>query len=477
MESIRIQNLRSLKDTGEIKIKPITILVGGNSSGKSTFLRTFPMFKQSFMHDTLGTLSLYGDIIDFGEFNESLSRFAENEEISFEIKFSNKYNNFIHNLKYNRITRHQPLREKLEELFSGNKENNYFLKFDIISKGEITSTKEFEIHINDQKIKGQFNQNNLAKLKINGQDFSSRCNNFKFQKIGKIFPLARINYDDDLKSCDCSNTTSSINETLFSIITEIFEFFNNFFEASANSVEYTAPLRATAERYYRLQDFPIDKIDMRGRNVPSFIKGLSDKEAEKFRKWTLETFSFCIAAEIIKGHTSLVMYNKENEVLDDEIKGINIADKGFGFSQILPIICQLWILNFQNKRSRNLRYFTRPNIRETIYTIEQPELHLHPKLQSKLVEVIANTVKKGKVKFIIETHSPSIINAFGDIIYEENKEEYNKNSNSTKIKLKDNINVVLFSKESENHPSDIMTTEFDEEGALKEWPYGFFNHK
>ena len=46
MQSIEIKNLRSLKDTGRVELKPITLLVGANSSGKSTFLRTFPLLKQ-----------------------------------------------------------------------------------------------------------------------------------------------------------------------------------------------------------------------------------------------------------------------------------------------------------------------------------------------------------------------------------------------------------------------------------------------
>lgn len=48
MDSIRIKNLRSLRDTEKISIKKLNILVGSNSSGKSTFLRVFPLLKQSF---------------------------------------------------------------------------------------------------------------------------------------------------------------------------------------------------------------------------------------------------------------------------------------------------------------------------------------------------------------------------------------------------------------------------------------------
>jgi AAA15 family ATPase/GTPase len=47
LEAFGVKNLRCLIDTGQIPIKPITILVGRNSSGKSTFLRAFPLLRQS----------------------------------------------------------------------------------------------------------------------------------------------------------------------------------------------------------------------------------------------------------------------------------------------------------------------------------------------------------------------------------------------------------------------------------------------
>jgi AAA15 family ATPase/GTPase len=43
MDAIRLKNLRSLEDTGFIDLKPITFLLGSNSSGKSTFLRSLPL--------------------------------------------------------------------------------------------------------------------------------------------------------------------------------------------------------------------------------------------------------------------------------------------------------------------------------------------------------------------------------------------------------------------------------------------------
>lgn len=45
MEKIQIKNFRSIKDSGAIEIKPITVLLGKNSCGKSSFLRISPLLK------------------------------------------------------------------------------------------------------------------------------------------------------------------------------------------------------------------------------------------------------------------------------------------------------------------------------------------------------------------------------------------------------------------------------------------------
>ena len=44
MDSIRVQNLRSLVDTGDIELKPITLLVGQNDSGRVRFFAHFLCF-------------------------------------------------------------------------------------------------------------------------------------------------------------------------------------------------------------------------------------------------------------------------------------------------------------------------------------------------------------------------------------------------------------------------------------------------
>lgn len=85
---IRIQNLRSLLDTGFIEIKPLTILLGANSSGKSTFLRSFPLFTQSVSKSLREPISWFDDAyVDFGDYDTAKSKLApEGEGIMFSYK-------------------------------------------------------------------------------------------------------------------------------------------------------------------------------------------------------------------------------------------------------------------------------------------------------------------------------------------------------------------------------------------------------
>ena len=47
MEYIRLENFRCFEDTGKVYLAPLMLLVGANSSGKSSFLKQFPLIKQS----------------------------------------------------------------------------------------------------------------------------------------------------------------------------------------------------------------------------------------------------------------------------------------------------------------------------------------------------------------------------------------------------------------------------------------------
>ena len=69
--------------------------------------------------------------------------------------------------------------------------------------------------------------------------------------------------------------------------------------------------------------------------------------------------------------------------------------------------------------------------------------------------------KDEDVRFIIETHSETIINKIGSLIH------------SSKLE-KEKVNVVLFNAKEEGLQNYVEQASFDEKGYLNNWPIGFF---
>lgn len=74
-----------------------------------------------------------------------------------------------------------------------------------------------------------------------------------------------------------------------------------------------------------------------------------------------------------------------------------INDLGLGSNQLLPIILAIAAEKFSGKKE------------EIFFIIEEPEANLHPALQSKLADFLAETIKTSSIKIIVETHSEYLI--------------------------------------------------------------------
>lgn len=124
---------------------------------------------------------------------------------------------------------------------------------------------------------------------------------------------------------------------------------------------------------------------------------------------------------------------------------VNVAlpDVGFGISQLLPFIVQSLV---SNKR---------------IISIEQPEVHVHPRLQADLGDLLAAAIKKPRQnRFIIETHSEHLILRLQRLVYEKRLDP-------------EDVSVIYVSRGPEGAKAERL--HLDEEGDfIDEWPDGFF---
>lgn len=525
LDAIRLINLRSFEDSKFISLKPITILVGKNSSGKSTFLRTFPLLRQSVESKTKGPILWYGSYVDFGAFSEAKSTLTNQETISFA---------FSLNLPPHTLNQGSPLRNSLRRVKLSNKDISANVKISVSNNKGATVFDSVEIEIERRKIYIKYNTADRCTVKITSENNFELIDSSLFYSPSNLIPpllqkvkeqffilgennqpesrtitrITRLEPYEWLKSTAYPalkdyfyRTTRS--ETILSgiqklVITNDDSFFNtlvhnvyrdnqyflnkhamlndevnailmdyvialnanNIIETinrvlinSFKNTKYIAPLRSTAERYYRYQDLQVDEIDHTGSNLAMLLNSLTETERESFSAWTMKHFDFSVKAEESGLHYAIKIKAKDSRL------EYNINDMGFGYSQILPIITSIWL----ETNKKNARSITK----EITFAIEQPELHLHPEFQAKLAKLFVTTINLAKenniqLRFVFETHSKTMIDAIGECV------ELNQ------IK-QDDVNVVIFDKASIEDKTDVKVSYFDEDGFLVNWPIGFFS--
>ncbi|MBP2143391.1 putative ATPase [Methanococcus voltae] len=512
MESLRIKNLRCFEDTEEIQLNKLNIFLGTNSSGKSSILRTFPLMKQSIEKKTSEPILWYGDYVDFGNFENSLHD-KDNEEISFEYGFD--YYTITQNMnrmpyvRYSNKLRNPYIDKNLKVYFTITVNSNQitsmsikineFESLFILSKKDISLKEEFKRIRYSSKINPKLKS--LEKWTINGKEVKFKeANSFIEFEGTEIFSAPELYHnviqkmhnilsDTDMKDYifESEILTKLLNYIRWDQLTNIDSSIKSFLKDSEiklsdqnrirlkkyitlyltvqiinticyimkkefTNLDYIYPLRANAQRYYRRSGISIDQIDPEGINVPLFLDKFDEKTSYAFENWTKKKFGIEFKIRPNNDYLSVMIKEGNNE--------INLIDSGFGYSQILPILLILW--NAKNDKNKILN--GRRSIK-TIFAMEQPELHLHPAMQSKMLKTMVDLLKESKnsphnIKFILETHSENIINSLSYMI----KANYLD---------PEWVNIYIFEKEdSKSTPKKV---EFTKDGMLnKRWPIGFF---
>ncbi len=121
---------------------------------------------------------------------------------------------------------------------------------------------------------------------------------------------------------------------------------------------------------------------------------------------------------------------------------VNIADVGFGISQVLPVVVALLV--------------AKPG--QLVY-IEQPEIHLHPRAQVNLARMLADAAKRG-VRVVIETHSARLLLALQTLVAEGEL-------------APELVKLHWFSRSSETGMTKITSGGIDEMGSFDDWPEDF----
>ena len=121
---------------------------------------------------------------------------------------------------------------------------------------------------------------------------------------------------------------------------------------------------------------------------------------------------------------------------------VRLTDVGFGVSQVLPVLI--------------LCYYAPEG---SILILEQPEAHLHPKVQADLADVLIDVVKNRNVQIILESHSEHLLLRLMRRIAEE------------QISVD---KTAFYACQIDNGTSAIEPLKMDEYGNISNWPQNFF---
>jgi predicted ATPase len=220
------------------------------------------------------------------------------------------------------------------------------------------------------------------------------------------------------------------------------------FEQAFSRVSYLGPLRDFPKRFYTWSGAAPSNVGKQGENTIAALLAarvggnkVGDTPLEEYIALQLKQLGLIdsFRLEELREGTNIfrVLVRRTPESPE-----VSLTDVGFGVSQVLPVLV--------------LCYYVPEG---STVILEQPELHLHPSVQSGLADVFIDAYKKRGVQIIIESHSEHLLRRLQRRIAEE------------QIETKD---VNLYFCSLEHGESKLEALQLDEYGQIHNYPKDFF---
>lgn len=451
---LNINNFRNF-DNQDLRFSRVNILIGENSGGKSSLLKFLLALKQTIDSPLESNLKLRGDHTDLGNYQEVVKDKIKTKKISFGFSDTKNYYEYI--LKF--INKFE--KEDVDT------ENKVIVKLlNHISQSEFETSIKFTVSSllnNHKSISTIISNNAIGRIIIH----SKKIEMYDTQRELSSTILVKFkNLEIELKNCitfkegfftlfdgEIRKKILSLDienplEVYYKIIYLLM--FQNYCMEYIDGIRFVNPIGNSPKRLYFQED---KKSNYKLIDIEKFINILGDpslSQKEFNKKITLlnEVIKKSGIAEEVE-----IVKNKELPVLALNVKTkgfwANITDVGYGVSLQLPILFQA-ILSEKFTSSK-----------ETLL-IEQPEVHLHPSLQSKFIDTLLSIGNKNR--YFIETHSEHIIRKLQVLV--KNK-EYNLSP--------EDITIHYF-RRTENK-FEISEHKIDSNGKLTpNFPTGFFDN-
>ena len=410
---ISVTGFKSLAMKTDLEIRPLTVLAGANSSGKSSFMQPLLLMKQTLESDVnpAGPFLLSGSYTRYTEARQFLSRAvkpnASVQPLALEFGFNG---GLTAGMAYSANPETGLI---VEETWGSNGVKKSKWRIAKTSTPEELKAKLLELSnvplamerdgLTAQSVQSyQFYQSVLYSVP-EGSEWMRRELYFLAENLELNSQIRRLICVPGLRG-------DQLRKWLFAEITE-HGFFEGPFESYVPSLIFSWQLSG-----YRSK-------------IRELVKALS----------ALDLASGISSERLSESELEICVPRTRDSTPDDFV---NVADVGLAVSTILSVLVAL----------------IQADAGQLVY-IEQPELHLHPRAQLRLAQLLAQAANRG-VKLVIETHSSLLLRGILTEIAE------NRIAN-------DKVILHWFERDKETGLSTVQSKEPDSAGRVGDWPEDF----
>ncbi len=437
LKHLRIQNFKGWKDTGSIRMAPITLFFGANSSGKSSIGQFLMMLKQTVESPDRKAVFHPGgknSAVQLGSYQEMVFRRNRDQNIAFEYRWHLPELLALTDPRSNESFSGEELAFQAEVGIGAKDENTLVVHH---LKYELLQNEELRLAIGMERKSGA-----KSEYKVDAEHY--KLIRYPGRPWYPGAPVRFYGFPDEVvayhQNADFVQSLNLQHEKLFRLIS------------------YLGPLRTRAERLYSWTGIEPESVGYAGENTVAAILAARQRRLSFAFRQRAKPFEEIIAQQLKE--MDLIEAFKVNAISKQRqeyevklrTKGstdlVDLPDVGFGISQVLPVLVQC--------------LYAPPG---SIILMEQPEIHLHPSAQSALADVMIQVVKSREngfdrnVQLVIETHSEHFLRRLQrriaeDVIDQEQVSAYFANIGKT--------------------PTTLEPLLIDALGNIRNWPKNFF---
>jgi predicted ATPase len=375
ISSFTVENYRSFPDKITIELRPLTLVFGYNNSGKSALLRFLPLIAESVSPSATAPLSLGGKAARGAQFKDILSQLDASPQITFEISFDTPLGNDPRLEKSKRVVfqlrdLHDRRQQIVQSIYGLDQQDKELFRFDwdleATQAGRLSNSYTAKMLYSDPVATLEKQLEDTLQLQWNGlvpdPDLSLRGLHNEFHKglwASILVPLR-------LKFRDLENNL---------------QWLTSFRAVPKRSNQYPGqpPSRLTPEGENAAEILAYDKLN----NGP--LLPIVSQWYETHTNQTLDVSEEADRFSVTLGPTKKPLVR------------VKIADTGEGMAQVLPVLVATALARY---KENNL----------SLLVLEQPELHLHPKIHGALAAHFCELASiENPPKLLVETHSENFL--------------------------------------------------------------------